>query len=151
MAKTKNTARSTVAPGCENVAQSPPAVKTAAQPTPVVGADSQALAVRFAKLAQERNAEDILVLDLRGVSPITNFFVIGTGTSSRQIAALADELQSLGKELDNKVWKSAGLGVGDWVVLDFVDVVVHLFNQDLRKHYDLELIWGEAPRIDWAG
>ena len=141
MAKTKNTALSTTAPGCKNAAQSPSAV----------GADSQALAVRFAKLAQERNAEDILVLDLRGVSPITNFFVIGTGTSSRQIAALADELQSLGKELDNKVWKSAGLGVGDWVVLDFVDVVVHLFNQDLRKHYDLELIWGEAPRIDWNG
>jgi len=152
MAKTKNTAHSTTAPGCKNAAQSPPAVKTnAAQSPSAVGADSQALAVRFAKLAQERNAEDILVLDLRGVSPITNFFVIGTGTSSRQIAALADELQSLGKELDNKVWKSAGLGVGDWVVLDFVDVVVHLFNQDLRKHYDLELIWGEAPRIDWNG
>jgi ribosome-associated protein len=124
--------------------------KNVAQPPSAEAMDSQTLAVRFAKLAQDRNAENIIVLDLRGISPITDYFVIGTGTSGRQISALADELESLGKELGNKLWKSAGRSVGDWVVLDFVDIVVHLFNQDLRKHYDLELIWGEAPRVDWT-
>lgn len=110
---------------------------------------SRELAVKFAQLARDRNMEDILILDLRELSPITDFFVIGTGTSSRQICSLADELKRLGKKINNKVWKTAGLDAGDWVVMDFFDVVVHLFNEDLRKHYDLELIWGEAPRIEW--
>lgn len=92
--------------------------------------------------------EDILILDLRELSPITDYFVIGTGTSSRQICSLADELKRLGKKINNKVWKTAGMDAGDWVVMDFFDVVVHLFNEDLRKHYDLELIWGEAPKVD---
>lgn len=112
--------------------------------------NSRELAVQFAQLARERNAEDILVLDLRGLSPITNYFVIGTGTSSRQMCSLADDLKVLGKKLDNRVWKTAGLDAGSWIVMDFVDVVVHLFSQELRKHYDLELIWGESPRIDWT-
>lgn len=112
--------------------------------------NSRELAVQFAQLARERNAEDILVLDLRGLSPITNYFVIGTGTSNRQMCSLADDLKVLGKKLDNRVWKTAGLDAGSWIVMDFVDVVVHLFSQELRKHYDLELIWGESPRIDWT-
>ena len=111
--------------------------------------DSRGLAIKFAQLAQDRNMEDILILDLRDLSPVTDFFVIATGTSNRQICALADELKRLGKKINNKVWKTAGMNAGDWVVMDFFDVVVHLFNEDLRKHYDLELIWGEAPKVDW--
>jgi len=117
--------------------------------TEVDKVNSCELAVRFAQLARDRNVEDILILDLRELSPVTDFFVIGTGTSGRQICALADELKRLGKKLNNKVWQTAGMNAGDWVVMDFFDVVVHLFNADLRKHYDLELIWGEAPRVEW--
>ncbi len=112
--------------------------------------NSRELAVQFARLAQERNADDVLVLDLRELSPVTDFFVIATGTSNRQMRSLADDLKILGRESGNKVWKAAGLDASNWIVMDFVDVVVHLFSDDLRKHYDLELIWGESPRIDWA-
>ena len=113
------------------------------------GQTSRRLAVDAARMAQETNCEDVLVLDLRGVSPITDYFVIATGTSDRQIRSVADDLVQYGKQIAQRVWHVAGADAGDWVVLDFVDVVVHLFNSELRSYYDLELIWGEAPRVDW--
>ncbi len=105
------------------------------------------LAIEAARIAENGNAEDLLVLDLRQISPVTDYFVIGTGTSDRQIRSLADDISLYGKSIGQKVWHVAGMETGDWVVLDFVDVVVHLFEQRLRDYYDLELIWGEAPRV----
>lgn len=111
--------------------------------------NGEELAVHLAKLAHERNCEDITVLDLRGISPVADFFVIATGTSNRQMKSLADEMERWGKCNRNKVWHVAGLESADWILLDFVDVVVHLFNSEQREYYDLELIWGEAPRLSW--
>lgn len=107
------------------------------------------VAIESARLAEDRNAEEIVVLDLRGLSPVTDYFLIATGTSDRQIRALGQELIDRGKAEGQPVWKAAGMESGEWVVLDFIDVVVHLFNQSMRRYYDLELIWGEAPRVDW--
>jgi ribosome-associated protein len=102
-----------------------------------------------ARLIEDRNAQDILILDLRGISPVTDYFVIATGTSDRQLVAIAEELKQKGKASGNAPWKIAGLDTGDWIVIDFVDAVVHLFSEELRAYYDLELIWGEAPRVEW--
>ena len=107
------------------------------------------MAIDAARMAQDTNCEEVLVLDLRGVSPITDYFVIATGTSDRQIRSVAEDLVQYGKKIEQRAWHVAGADVGDWIVLDFVDVVVHLFNSELRGYYDLELIWGEAPRVDW--
>jgi len=107
------------------------------------------LAVHAARIARDDHAEDVLVLDLRGISPVTDYFVIATGTSDRQLRAVCDEIAAHGKAVAQPVWHVAGRDSADWIVLDFVDVVVHLFEQSLRAYYDLELIWGEAPRIDW--
>jgi ribosome-associated protein len=106
-------------------------------------------ATTIARLAHDRHGEDILVLDLRDCSPVTDYFVIATGTSGRQMSGVADEIEAIGAKIGQRVWRVAGRETGDWIVMDFVDVVVHLFNQDLRKYYDLELIWGEAPRVEW--
>ena len=109
------------------------------------------LAVEMARIADGDNAEDIVVLDLRGISPVTDYFVICTGSSSRQLRSIADEMIQYGKSVGQPVWHVAGQearGCG-WIVLDLVDVVVHLFDADKRAYYDLELIWGEAPRVDW--
>ena len=89
------------------------------------------------------------MLDLRGVSPVTDYFVIATGTSDRQIRAVADDVAQHGRSVGQKVWHVAGRDAADWLCMDFVDVVVHLFDQAHRHYYDLELIWGEAPRVDW--
>lgn len=107
------------------------------------------LAVAAARVAHDNNAEDITILDLRGVSPVTDYFLICTGTSDRQIRALAEHIEEHGKSMGQPVWRVAGKDKADWVLLDFVDVVVHLFAESRRKHYDLELIWGEVPRVRW--
>ncbi len=107
------------------------------------------LAIDAARIASDSRSADLVVLDLRGVSPVTDYFVIGTGTSGRQMRSVAEEIIAHGKRVGERVWKSAGLDSGTWIVLDFVDVVVHLFDREQRSYYDLELIWGEAPRVDW--
>ena len=111
--------------------------------------EAAAFAVASARLSQDTNCEDIVVLDLRDVSPVTDYFVICTGTSDRQMRSTADDLKEYGKAHGYKVWHVAGMDTGGWIVLDFVDVVVHIFDEKNRNYYDLELIWGGAPRIDW--
>ena len=107
------------------------------------------LAAAFARIARDDNCEDIIVLDLRGTSPVTDYFVICTGTSDRQLQTVADDIAKHGKQVGQKVWRVAGAQQAQWIVMDFVDVVVHLFDQEHRAYYDLELIWGEAPRVNW--
>lgn len=110
---------------------------------------ARALAVAAARIAHEDNAEDVLVLDLRGISPVTDYFVICTGTSDRQMRAVADEIAGYGKSVGQKVWHVAGTETAEWIVMDFVDVVVHLFDAERRQYYELELMWGEAPKVRW--
>ena len=110
---------------------------------------ARSLAIQAAKRCRDNNCEEILVLDMGGVSPVTDYFVIATGTSGRQLRAVSQDLQDLGKELESSVWQVAGEDSAQWVLLDFVDVVVHLFDEQHRHYYDLELIWGDAERVDW--
>jgi len=106
-------------------------------------------AVEVARIAKRDNCEDIVVLDLRGVSPITDYFVIATGTSDRQMRSVADDIADHGRKIGQKLWKMAGQDTAEWIVMDFVDVVVHLFDEEHRRYYDLELLWGEAPKVRW--
>ena len=104
-------------------------------------------AVAAAKIAEERHCTDIVVLDLKGVSPATDFFVIATGTSGRQMKTVADEISQIGRELGYQRFGRAGYDTGRWILLDFVDVVVHLFDSEYRQFYDLELLWGDAKKV----
>jgi ribosome-associated protein len=102
-----------------------------------------------AKIAYEFKAGDPVVLDMRKITPIVDYFVLATGTSRRQILAIANEIK-----VTLKAEKSPPLGIeGDdsstWVLLDFGDVVVHIFAPETRAAYDLEHLWADAPRIDW--
>jgi ribosome-associated protein len=106
-------------------------------------------AIRAARLAQDGNCEQIVVLDLRGVSPVTDYFVIATGSSDRQMRSVADDVVEHGKGVGQNVWRQAGLAAADWIVLDFVDVVVHLFDGEHRRYYDLEMLWGDVPHVRW--
>ena len=106
-------------------------------------------AIAAARMAQHDNCEEIVVLDLRKISPITDYFVIATGTSDRQMRSVADDIAVNGKKTGHKLYKMAGEDSAEWIVMDFFDVVVHLFEQEHRRYYDLELIWGEAPKVRW--
>ena len=111
--------------------------------------EARKLAIELARIAHDSNCQDVVVLDLREVSPVTDYFVIATGSSGRQMRSTADDMSRQAKKLGSSVWHVAGLESEDWIVLDFVDVVVHLFDQDHRKYYDLELMWGDSPRVRW--
>jgi len=108
------------------------------------------LAIEAARLAHDSHCEDIVVLDLQGISPVTDYFVIATGTSPRQMRSVADDIADFGKSIGQSVWQKAGMDSSQWVLLDFVDAVVHIFDEQARGYYDLELMWGEAPRVEWA-
>jgi ribosome-associated protein len=107
----------------------------------------KAFALAAAKLAGERHCSDIVVLDLTGMSPATDFFVIATGTSDRQIRSVADEISEEARSMDFARFGRAGYDQGRWILLDFVDVVVHLFDGEYRNYYDLEMLWGDAERL----
>ena len=109
------------------------------------------MATGVARVASEQHCEDVVVLDLRGLSPVTDFFVIATGTSDRQMRAVADTIDEHAESLGHKRLGWSGYDVAQWILLDYVDVVVHLFDVDRRGYYDLELLWGDGRRVAWEG
>ena len=110
--------------------------------------DSRRTAVVAARAALEKKAEEVVVLDLRGVSGYTDFLVIGSGQSDRQLEAIAEGVEKELKTQGHRKVGSEGERGGRWVLLDFGDVVVHVFHQEERGHYDLEGLWADAPRIE---
>ena len=98
-------------------------------------------------MAAERHCSDIVVLDLRGKSPATDYFVIATGTSDRQMRSVADEISEEARKHGLQRFGRAGYEQGRWILLDFIDVVIHLFDSEYRDYYDLELLWGDAQRL----
>ena len=117
------------------------------KPEPPPGPDG--LAVRLARLADERNCSNVLALDVRGISPVTEYFVIAAGTSTRQLRTVADEMTDAAAALGERLFSVEGRDAATWILLDFIDVVVHLFDEPSRRFYDLELLWGDAPRVQW--
>ena len=107
------------------------------------------LAVAAARIGHGSHATGIEVLDLRRISPVADYFVLMTGTSDRQMRSIADEIVRAGAEAGQKVWNVSGLQGPGWILLDFVDTVVHIFDDARRSYYALELIWGDAPRVRW--
>lgn len=101
-----------------------------------------------ANIAQDRNAYDIVAMDLLGKSPATDFFVIATGTSGRQLRTIADEITVEAKKRGFPLFGNAGYDDARWILLDFVTVVVHLFDQEYREFYDLEMLWGDGERLE---
>lgn len=114
-----------------------------AQPDPLQ------FAVEAARLASDNKCEDVVVLDLRGRSSVTDFFVIATGTSDRQMASTADHVEEYARSHGVRLLNGRRLDSPAWVLLDFIDVVIHVFDREHREFYDLELLWGDAPRVDW--
>ena len=113
-------------------------------------AQAQSFATSAAQLLRDDKCTDILVLDLRGLSEITDFFVIASGTSDRQMRSAAMHVEELGEQQSFALHRSnLKEREATWIVLDFVDVVVHVFEPQARLYYDLEMLWGDAKRIDW--
>lgn len=107
-----------------------------------------AFAKAAAKLAADTRCHNVTLLDVSAVSPLADFFVIATGTSGRQMRTVADDLKALGKEHGYTHPRMDGYDSSGWVLVDFVDVVIHLFTEEARHYYDLDNLWGDAVRVD---
>lgn len=120
-------------------------------PPAVTVADLPPFVRRAAELALEKKATDVVVLDLRGLSSATDFFVLATGASDTQIKAVSDHVIDELKKEGCRPNHVEGLGGGQWTLVDYVDFVVHVFHPTSRGYYQLELLWGDAPRVEFEG
>ncbi len=105
--------------------------------------------IEAARLLADRHCENVVLLDVRGLSQVCDYVLIGSGTSDRQMKSLAEELEDLGGANDNPVFRSSRDTSWTWIVIDFVDLVAHLFEPDQRAYYDLESLWSDAESVHW--
>ena len=99
------------------------------------------------KVANDKKAENVVALDVRGISSFADYFVIMSGTSTRHVSGLAGAID---KEIASKrmmAGNTEGLSDGHWVLLDFDDIIIHIFHSETRQYYDLEGLWHDAPRM----
>ncbi len=98
--------------------------------------------------AAEKKAFDVVALDLRAIASFTEFFVIATGANQRQVQAIADEItEQLKKQLSTRPIRVEGYNSAEWLLLDYGDFIVHVFNKEAREFYDLERLWRDAGRV----
>lgn len=111
--------------------------------------DSKELALIAAEAASDKKAEDIMVIDVANLLVVTDYFVIATGQNDRQVRSIADEIEDqLREKTGIKPIGREGTEESKWVLLDFADIVVHVFQPEERDFYRLERLWGEAPRVE---
>ncbi len=111
--------------------------------------DAETFACYAARLLVDDKCEQVVVLDLRRLSQVTDYFVIASCTSDRQMRSMAEELGELARRHDQAVYRQHGVDTGQWAVIDFEDVVVHLMMPEPRRYYDLESLWGDGRPVAW--
>jgi ribosome-associated protein len=110
--------------------------------------DSAAFAVEAGRLLQDRHCEDVLLLDVTGLSQVCDYVLIATGTSDRQMKSVSDEVADLGEEMKFPAFRKNIDTGATWIVVDFITVVLHLFEPQRRAYYDLEDLWSDAKHIE---
>jgi len=115
-------------------------------PTRAENAEALALARRAAQILVDRKATDVVLLDVRGMSSYADYFVLASGDSERQVTATAEHLREALKAEGYRTIGTEGFDTGHWVLLDFGEVVVHVFFTEVRAFYDLDGLWADAPK-----
>jgi ribosome-associated protein len=110
---------------------------------------SREVAARAARAASAKQATDIVVLDVHELIVITDFFVICSASSQRQVKTVIEAIEDSIRELGEKPIRREGEDEAGWWLLDYIDVVVHVFGDEERAYYDLERLWKDAPRLEW--
>jgi ribosome-associated protein len=140
-------------PAAKKTSRSKPSRKTALRRVlapertrPAENPRAKALAQQLAAAVLDKKAADVLILDVRGMTSYADYFVLASGESERQVAAMAENCVVKLKEQGEHPIGSEGMETGRWVLIDYGEVVAHLFFQDVRAFYDLEGLWADAPR-----
>lgn len=106
-------------------------------------------ALKIARIACEKKAEDILVLDVRKISNFTDYFVLATGQTMQHLRGMCEGIEQKMKETDVTLFGLDGTDVSSWRVLDYGDVIFHCFIEESRHYFDLEHLWGDAKTVEW--
>jgi ribosome-associated protein len=106
-------------------------------------------AMEAARALSDDKCHDIVVMDVRALSQVTDFIVVGSGTSDRQIRSAIKNVEAMGLQRGFPAFRTDADDRASWLLADFVDVIVHVFEPNTRAHYDLEMLWGDAPRVEW--
>lgn len=106
-------------------------------------------ALLCARTADENKGKDTVILDMRGITPLYDFFILTTGISRRQIHTLAEETDAALRSVGDERLTIEGYEASRWVVQDYGDLVVHVFDPETREYFALEDLWADAPRVDW--
>ena len=117
------------------------------RPEPSRGDAGRELALRAAQLARDKKGEDIVLLDLRALAAVADYFLLVTGLSETQVKAIADHIWETLDPEGSRPWHVEGMEHRRWVLIDYVDVVVHVFHPETREYYLLERLWGDAARV----
>jgi ribosome-associated protein len=113
--------------------------------------DGLELAKACAQIALDAKAENVIILDVQGIASFTDYFLIMNGRSTRHVQGLAEAIEGAFRSKRIKASHAEGLQEGMWVLLDFDDVIIHIFYHEQRTFYNLEGLWHDAPRIDLDG
>ncbi len=111
--------------------------------------DSREIAILCARVADDKKAEDILIFDVKNLTFIADFFVICSGLNNRQLQSIAGEIELKLHSYGIHWVGIQGYSDARWILMDYGDVIVHLFDRDMRHFYDLELLWGDAQKLPW--
>ncbi len=125
------------------------AVKIEIAETPTKFADLDSDVKLAIQCASDKKAYDLVALDLRSIASFTEFFIIATGANQRQVQAIADEIkEQLKAQLDSRPVRIEGYASGEWVLVDYGDFIVHVFNEEAREFYDLARLWLDARKVE---
>ncbi|PTL82095.1 ribosome silencing factor [Vitiosangium sp. GDMCC 1.1324] len=143
----KGAARKLPSPRKKSAAKKKALAPSAAPAAPAENPRAHALARKIGNLLSDKKALDIVLLDVRGMTSYADYFVVASGESDRQVSAMAEHVLTKLKETENlRPIGHEGMETGQWVLLDFGEVVAHLFFSEARAHYDLEGLWADARR-----
>jgi ribosome-associated protein len=119
--------------------------------TPVAAStfDVRAVAIEIARLLSDDKCSDITLLDVRGISSVQDYVIIASGTSDRQMRSAATDVKNMLPKLGSSVYRTSIDDQSTWIVVDCVDTVIHIFEPNTRSYYDLESMWGDAPKLEW--
>lgn len=109
------------------------------------------LALLTARTAADKKGENIMILKMAGISLIADYFMICHGNSEKQVQAIADAMKETAADHDIAIKRMEGFDSGRWILVDFEDVIVHVFHKEERDHYQLEKLWGDAPVLNMEG
>jgi ribosome-associated protein len=118
------------------------------RPESTSGLETEDAVMIAAHAASDKKATDLVVLDLRKVASFTEYFVICTGTSTRQVQAISDAVEEVLRKNGKRPLHIEGYSSGEWILLDYGDFIAHVFGAASRRFYDLERLWRDAPRVE---